>query len=108
MPRSGTTLAEQILSSHKKVYSAGELNFLKVAVEKKTFNKNGEFNLSTENLQKAKDHYLENIKIFKNEKIYFIDKAPLNFKWIGFIYLLFPNSKIIHCKRNSRDNCLSI
>ena len=36
------------------------------------------------------------------------DKAPLNFKWIGFIKIFFPNSKIIHCKRNSKDNCLSI
>jgi hypothetical protein len=39
--------------------------------------------------------------------MYLIDKAPLNFKWIGFIYLLFPNSKIIHCKRNAMDVCWS-
>ena len=107
MPRSGTTLAEQILSSHNSVYGAGELNFLREAIIAELSDKNGEFNLSSENLQKAKDHYLEKIKIFKNEKIYLIDKAPLNFKWIGFIYLLFPNSKIIHCKRNAMDVCWS-
>jgi len=107
MPRSGTTLAEQILSSHTNVYGAGELNFLREAINSELSDKNGEFNLSTENLQNAKDHYLEKIKIFKNEKMYLIDKAPLNFKWIGFIYLLFPNSKIIHCKRNAMDVCWS-
>ena len=36
------------------------------------------------------------------------DKAPQNFRWLGFIKLFFPNSKIIHCYRNSRDNCLSL
>ena len=36
------------------------------------------------------------------------DKLPINFKWIGFIKLILPNSKIVHCVRNSKDNCLSI
>ena len=35
-------------------------------------------------------------------------KAPQNFRWIGFIKILFPNSKIIHCSRNPKDNCLSL
>jgi hypothetical protein len=45
--------------------------------------------------------------VFKNKKEYLIDKAPLNFKWIGFILAMFPNSKIIHCTRNSMDICWS-
>ena len=36
------------------------------------------------------------------------DKLPVNFKWIGFIKLILPNAKIIHCKRNPKDTCLSI
>ena len=39
---------------------------------------------------------------------YFTDKMPLNFMWIGFIKILFPHAKIIHCKRDSRDNCVSL
>ena len=107
MPRSGTTLTEQILSSHKKVYGAGELNFLREAIDVGLFDKSGDFNLKITNLKRAKDYYLEKIKIFQNEKKYLIDKAPLNFKWIGFIRLIFPNSKIIHCKRNAMDVCWS-
>jgi len=107
MPRSGTTLTEQILSSHKSVYGAGELNFLREAIDKELSDESDDFNLSTSSLKRAKDYYLEKIKIFGNEKKYLIDKAPLNFKWIGFIRLIFPNSKIIHCKRNAMDICWS-
>jgi tetratricopeptide (TPR) repeat protein len=107
MPRSGTTLAEQILSSHKNVYGAGELNFLKEAIEDNLYDKKGNFNLTSENLKKVKEYYLKKIKIFENKKEYLIDKAPLNFKWIGIISLIFPNSKIVHCKRNPMDICWS-
>ena len=79
MPRSGTTLTEQILSSHKNVYGAGELNFLKVAVEKKLMANNDEFVLNPESFKEAKNYYLKNIEIFKNKEEYLIDKAPLNF-----------------------------
>ena len=107
MPRSGTTLAEQILSSHKNVYGAGELGFLKEAIEDNLYEKDDDFNLTSENLKKVKDCYLKKIKIFENKKEYLIDKAPLNFKWIGIISIIFPNSKIIHCKRNPMDICWS-
>lgn len=107
MPRSGTTLAEQILSSHKNVYGAGELNFLKEAIEQELTDEKGKFNLNNSNLEKARNYYLKKIEIFGNKTEYFIDKAPLNFKWIGFISLVFPNSKIIHCKRNAIDICWS-
>ena len=49
---------------------------------------------------------LELKKISKKKRV--TDKLTVNFKWIGLIKLLFPNSKIIHCKRNSKDTCLSI
>jgi tetratricopeptide (TPR) repeat protein len=107
MPRSGTTLAEQILSSHKKVYGAGELNFLRVAIEKKLMTNDGEFILNSESLKEVKNYYLENIKNFKNKEEYLVDKAPLNFKWVGFIKAIFPNSKIIHCTRSPMDICWS-
>tara|TARA_B110001450_G_scaffold113892_1_gene107673 strand:- start:666 stop:2213 length:1548 start_codon:yes stop_codon:yes gene_type:complete len=112
MPRSGTTLAEQILSSHKSVYGAGELSFLSEAIDKNLTEVGGIFgnnieNLKPEILKKIKDDYLKKIGIFKNKKEFLIDKAPLNFRWIGLIMAIFPNSKIIHCTRNPMDICWS-
>jgi tetratricopeptide (TPR) repeat protein len=113
MPRSGTTLVEQIISSHKKVYGAGELPFLSTAVHNNFFNdskldkqKIAELQNSSKNL--VNDQYFENISLFNFDENVLTDKAPLNFKWIGFIKIFFPNSKIIHCKRDPKDNCLSI
>ena len=60
-----------------------------------------------ESLPNQSDEELKKIKVFGNKTEYLIDKAPLNFKWIGFINLIFPNSKIIHCKRNAMDICWS-
>ena len=112
MPRSGTTLTEQILSSHKDVYGGGELSFLKEGIEKKLFSENEDLTLSAEELKPEilndiKDYYLKKIEIYKNEKKYLVDKAPLNFKWIGFIMAIFPNSKIIHCTRDPMAICWS-
>ncbi len=112
MPRSGTTLIEQILSSHKNVYGAGELSFLKDIIEKKIFVNKSKLDVSLQNLnpeilKQIKDYYLKKIEIFKNTKEYLIDKAPLNFKWIGLIMSIFPDSKVIHCTRNPMDICWS-
>jgi tetratricopeptide (TPR) repeat protein len=113
MPRSGTTLTEQILSSHKKVYGAGELPFLTDNIFDNFFyedipNKQKiiEHQNSLKNL--INDKYFENLSLFNINENILTDKAPLNFKWIGFIKIFFPNSKIIHCKRDPKDNCLSI
>ncbi|EDZ60941.1 Sulfotransferase domain family protein [Candidatus Pelagibacter sp. HTCC7211] len=113
MPRSGTTLVEQIISSHKKVYGAGELPFLSSVVHNNFFNdskldkrKIAELQNSSKNL--VNDQYFENISLFNFDENVLTDKAPLNFKWIGFIKIFFPNCKIIHCKRDPKDNCLSI
>jgi tetratricopeptide (TPR) repeat protein len=113
MPRSGTTLVEQILSSHPNVYGADELNFFPEIVEK--YFSNNFKSLSSANLSKTNNEEFEKIgakyieklrKISKNKRI--TDKLPINFKWIGFIKLILPNAKIIHCVRNPKDNCFSI
>lgn len=115
MPRSGTTLVEQIISAHSNVYGSGELPYLTKIINKK-FIENKKL-LVTKTLEILDNEkfiseisneyysYLMNYKISEN---YITDKAPLNFMWIGFIKILFPNSKIIHCKRNPHDNCVSL
>ena len=112
MPRSGTTLTEQIISSHRNVYGAGELNFLSDGIDKFVLKNNTFINSDIENIERRKiekiqEYYLEQINIFPQQKDYVTDKAPLNFRWIGFIKLLFPNSKIIHCNREPMDICFS-
>ena len=100
MPRSGTSLVEQILSSHIKIYGAGELSFLSDIIEK-------EINSKEQKYSDLQSEYMDCIKKFKHEEEYLVDKTPLNFKWIGFILNFFPNSKIIHCKRSAVDVCWS-
>src|SRR6056300_1468123 len=113
MPRSGTTLVEQKVASHPKVYGSGELSFLTNIIGEYFFNQNT-------SIEEKISEYMEFSRNIINEKYFnkfslhhiqetiITDKAPFNFKWIGFIRLFFPNSKIIHCKRNPQDNCLSI
>lgn len=114
LPRSGTSLTEQIISSHKLIYGAGELNFLENLINK-NFLKNGIINPDLFDQEKfipligdIQENYLKLIKNFETDKKIFTDKAPLNFKWIGFINYIFPNAKIIHCKRAIKDNFLSL
>ena len=106
MPRSGTSLVEQILSSHSQIYGAGELPFLKKIILEK-FNKDFFVNDSFSNLNQMSRNYLEKISSYPNQKSFILDKNPLNFIWIGFIKLLFPKAKIIHIKRNAKDTCFS-
>ena len=108
MPRSGTTLVEQILSTHEDVFGGDELNFLPDLISKYIISIGDILKTSNKTLNNVAEDYLKNLKrISKNSKRV-TDKLPINFKWIGLIKILFPNSKVIHCNRNPRDNCLSI
>ena len=109
MPRSGTTLTEQIISSHSSVYGAGELSFLEVGIQKFLLKEDliKTKKISINELEKIKDYYLKCTDIFESDNKIITDKAPLNFRWIGFIIKLFPNSKIIHCQRDPMDVCFS-
>jgi len=103
MPRSGTSLVEQILSSHKNVYGGGELPFLSNIIKNKNFNdheNNKEINLLFSSSLKE---YLKKTSILDSTNKDFTDKSPLNFKYIGFIKNIFQNSRIINCRRDSTD-----
>ena len=113
MPRSGTSLAEQILSSHKKIYGAGELSYITDLINKKfqknifSFTEDKIDNYPIEYFDELKIQYLNNLKKYNFTENYLVDKTPLNFKWIGYILKALPNSKIIHCNRDPMDICWS-
>lgn len=113
LPRSGTTLTHQIISSHSGVFGAGESPILKNVFVKKFEEKN--FINKMINLKNNDDEFREKLRnelltMFKqyDSNLIILDKAPLNLVWIGFINILFPTAKIVHCKRNLRDTALSI
>ena len=113
MPRSGTTLVEQIIASHSLVAGAGEIHYLSEIINN-NFLDNKKFNISKilDAMENPKnsifEQYNDLIKFHKFKSQIITDKAPQNFLWIGFIKIFFPGSKIIHCSRNPKDNCLSI
>jgi len=102
MPRSGTTLIEQILSSHPEVFGAGELNYLPIIIDEINFNKKKYENV----INKIRLEYSERLLKLSHKK-YIIDKLPMNFKWIGFILKAFPEAKVIHLERNPMAVCWS-
>ena len=107
MPRSGTTLIEQILSNHTKVFGAGETEILDKLINKYAI-LNKKKKLSKNFLIKCGNLYISELEKISNNSKYIIDKLPFNFRWLGFIKLILPNAKIIHCIRNSKDTCMSI
>ena len=112
MPRSGTSLTEQILSSHNYIFGGGEIPFIPSIINKnflqdkstKNFN---EINDLEKKLNNSQDYYLYQISSIDNSQKSFTDKTPLNFRYIGFLINIFPNIKIINCKRNPVDVCWS-
>jgi hypothetical protein len=118
MPRSGTTLCEQILSSHSIVFGGGELqSFVDVSDIGQTTNvksedivsyKNKLDNMTKELLEEKREKYIKKLKNIGANNSYVTDKLPHNFVLIGFIKILFPNAKIIYCKRDKTDNCFSL
>jgi tetratricopeptide (TPR) repeat protein len=112
MPRSGTTLTQQILSSHPKVIGAGESNEFSNKI-KHNFFQDDEFlkNLNkydSVNFNKIGNDYIKSIRQYSSNAKYILVKDLLNFPWVGFIKIIFPRAKVIHCKRNPLDNCLSL
>ena len=112
LPRSGTTLTHQIISSHSKIYGAGELPILNNYLSKKIFDEDFKkiFKDPKNHLDQIKFIAKDILKYFKeyDKNLIILDKSPLNFEWIGFIKVLFPSAKIVHCTRDLKDTALSI
>jgi len=109
MPRSGTSLVEQILDSHNKVHGAGELNTLTKLVNPiiKNYLAGDIKNLSEKTLLFIYQEYSDMLSRINTSKTVITDKLPLNFQYIGFILSVFPEAKIIHLKRDARAICWS-
>lgn len=113
MPRSGTTLVEQIVASHPNVHGAGEQPYLHKIKQKISLLIGGAYPKQIQEI----DHkmalelatYYENsvFNVAPASVKYVIDKAPYNFLHLGLISLLFPNARVIHCCRDPLDTCIS-
>ena len=113
LPRSGSTLIEQILASHSMVEGTMELPDLSRTIGE--LNKYGKgkveypeaaLSLSLEDTQTLGKAYLDATMRYRSDKPYFIDKMPNNFSSIGFLQMILPNAKVINAQRHPLDSCL--
>ena len=104
MPRSGTTLVEQIISSHPEVTGAGELNYVAQYGNKLAINSSSKNTVAVSEFRKK---YLFELSKVSNDKSIVTDKMPLNFRFIPLICAAFPEAKIVHVQRDSSATCWS-
>jgi len=108
MPRSGTSLTEQILASHSAVYGAGELDALDTAIRSAVQKFPADLKkLGTADWNAIRERYLGTISSRAGDATCVTDKLPGNFLHAGAIGVLFPDAKIIHCCRDPMDTGLS-
>jgi hypothetical protein len=106
MPRSGTTLVEQILSSHGQVAAGGELRFWGERATAFRMNDQGEINPAW--AQTVERDYRAVLARISPTALRVTDKRPQNFHYVSLIHAVFPRARIIHCRRHPVDTCLSI
>jgi hypothetical protein len=106
MPRSGTSLTEQIISSHPSAKGAGELEFWSHAAhEHEAAIREGALGETTRN--KLAEAYLRVLGANSGEALRVVDKAPVNSDYLGVIHSVFPNARVIYMQRDPIDTCLS-
>ena len=98
LPRSGTTLIEQIIASHDDVWGCGELQALSEAVFQNINFAESDF--SVEKLQSVAHHYLASDRVVNVKKRYFTDKMPVNYRYLFLALSGLPTAKVIWCKRD--------
>ncbi len=110
MPRSGSTLVEQILSGHSDVQALGELPFLRRAIDEAyvAIEKTGFFQFTQSTLEDTRRRYYKQLSTLDVSKPFFTDKMPANSLWVGLIRLAFPEAKILYTDRDPIATCWSI
>ena len=117
LPRSGSTLLEQILASHSQVEGTQELpNVQQIVSRLRGFGPEDEAEprypsvleeLKADDLRQIGEHYLERTRVYRSGKPFFIDKMPNNFRHVGLIHLMLPNARIIDARREPMACCFS-
>ena len=103
LPRSGSTLMEQILASHSQVEGTQELAEIhRIALETPLWSK-----LAKEDFRALGERYMKETRAYRKRKPFFIDKMPNNFRHIGLIHLMLPNARIIDVRREPMACCFS-
>lgn len=109
MPRSGTSLVEQILGRHSQVHPAGELNYISTFAEQlqkhHQYPESGPVTL--EGATQGAKLYQQALDNLSTKTLWITDKMPTNFLHLGLIAQMFPHARIIHCTRDPLDTCLS-
>jgi tetratricopeptide (TPR) repeat protein len=115
MPRSGTTIAEQIISSHPQAGGAGELSRIWSFARRVSYRQDQDLSqfeaslvaLGERNLHDMAENYLNLLNLYAPGALRIVNRTPNNFQALGFIAVLFPNARIVHCVRDPMDTCLS-
>jgi Flp pilus assembly protein TadD len=114
MPRSGTTLVEQIVASHPRAFGAGELTDLNEVAQmlgallgaSKPYPE-AVAAADAEKLDRIANRHLERLASLSGGAERVVDKLPSNYQRLGLVAMLFPRARIVHCRRNALDTCLS-
>ena len=106
LPRSGTTLIEQILSAHPDVGAAGELSFWNERGS--AWERAASAETKAEQLSSSAADYIRLLRRLAPHAARVTDKMPLNFQWAGLVHLALPRATIVHCRRSPLDTALSI
>lgn len=104
MPRSGTTLVEQMLAAHPMISGVGEVDILSGLPDDYP---DGISALSGEDIRTLSDTYLARLPVRPRDGLHVVDKTPQNVFFLGLVQVLFPKAKVIHCTRDARDVALS-
>jgi tetratricopeptide (TPR) repeat protein len=107
MPRSGTSLIEQILASHPEVYGAGELTFWDSAFARYDVAER-EGRRDADLIPDSAQNYLDELGLLSSDAKRMVDKMPANFMNVGLIHAALPKARFIHVRRHPIDTCLSI
>jgi len=115
VPRSGTSLVEQILASHPDIYGAGELDWIVNIANSMPAILNTTLpypqcitKLDKPSINTLATGYLSYLRSLSPDAVKIVDKMPGNFLYLNLIHIFFPNAKIINCLRDSRDTCISM
>jgi tetratricopeptide (TPR) repeat protein len=112
MPRSGTSLIEQVLSSHSQVHGAGEVGDMPSIVDAIDRQEEGGFpeavaGLSPERLTRYGESYARRLRLYDADALRITDKSVDNFLYLGLIRMILPGARIVHCRRDPAATCFS-